>query len=309
MQTPFSGVLTALVTPFLPGSGLDLRAFGELVECQMRAGIHGVVVGGTTGESPCLSDLELKALLDVALAHQSEGFSIYIGTGTSCTAATVERTRELGRHTAHGQSPRGALVVCPPYNRPTQDGLRAHFRAVAAGSPGLPLCLYNVPGRTGADLLPSTALELAATIPEIVALKEASGDLIRLLHMAPKQSLRILWGDDPTFAYSLLGGAAGVISVATHLIPRTILDMWAASQEGNLGRLGDLAREALPLCQGLFSQPNPLVVKWLLAKQGRMRNLTRLPLVPLEGGADLEALVASFQGGILREWTHGFRCV
>lgn len=288
-MTPFTGVLTALATPFNSDLSLDIPALRRLLKLQKDSGIHGVVVCGTTGESPTLEKAEKELLVATALEFQSESFRVYVGTGSNSTAETIQASTHFAAFKAHNQIPAGVMVVTPYYNKPTQTGLRDHFLAVAQAIPQTPVCLYNVPGRTGCTLQSKTLIDIAKAANNIVAIKEAAGDVriisemsIALKEAKLDQRVTILSGDDPTFAPALLCGASGVISVTTHLIPGAMLGMWKAAQKGDLSTLTKLHLESYAVNAQLFCAPNPIPLKWALASLGVIQNTLRPPLSCME---------------------------
>lgn len=285
----FSGVITALATPFAHDLTIDMPAFKKLLHLQRDAGLHGVVICGTTGESPTLEASEKDALVSAALEFQTDKFRIYVGTGSNSTTETIESSQHFAAFKAHGQSVAGVMVVTPYYNKPNQTGLREHFLAVAHAVPNTAVCLYNVPGRTGCTLQPQTLVAIAQKAKNVVAIKEAAGDLRALTDMSLAlteenlaEQVNILSGDDPTFALALMCGASGVISVTTHLIPGAMLAILRAAQAGDLKTLSRLHRETLPVNQQLFCAPNPIPLKWALAELKCCLNVLRSPLTPLE---------------------------
>lgn len=289
---PFSGVMTALATPFNSDLSLDINALHKILKAQKTSGLHGVVICGTTGESPTLTKPEKETLVSTALQYQDEHFKIYVGTGSNSTQETVELSKHFANFSAHGSQPSGIMVVTPYYNKPTQAGLREHFLAVAREIPQTPLCLYNVPGRTGCTLQTETLIEIAAQAQNVVAIKEAAGDVRvvtemkrALTHAMLAERVSILSGDDPTFAPALLCGAAGVISVTTHIIPKAMLELWAAAREGDFARVAEMHTAAYPVNTELFCAPNPIPLKWALSSLELCQNTLRPPLTPLEDGA------------------------
>jgi 4-hydroxy-tetrahydrodipicolinate synthase len=287
-RSPFSGVMTAVVTPFCNDGNIDFPAFRKILTAQKQNGVHGAVVAGTTGESPTLTLAEKQALVEAALELQDADFSVYAGTGTNATASTIQLTKELSAIEVRGERVKGAMVVTPYYNRPNQAGLTAHFSSVARAFPHLSFCLYNVPGRTGADLLPGTAVGLASQYSNIVAIKEAAGRVTTIaeLKLAIKaqnltQTFTILSGDDATYPAALLMGAEGLISVTSHVIPRTMVDILRAARAGDFERVQLLGLAAYPLGVHLFCAPNPVPVKYALARAGYCNEYVREPLVSL----------------------------
>ena len=278
-----SGSITALATPFTAAGGLDFDAWSLLIDRQMAGGSRGIVVAGSTGEAAALSDAEFSALLSAAVAQVSGRMVVLAGTGLSNTAKTISQTR-----LARDGGADAALVVTPPYVRPTQEGLVAHYRAVA-GQGGLPVVLYNVPGRTGCDLLPETVAQLCGH-PGIVGLKEASGDEGRWSDLYPLASdgFALLSGDDPTFVRALLGGARGVISVASNVVPGTFSRLCELASAGQAQDARALEARLEDLYDFLGIEPNPIPVKAILARLGIGHGL-RLPLLPLSAGHNARA--------------------
>ena len=271
-----SGSITALATPFSIDGTLDLRAWAQMLEKQIASGTSAVVVAGSTGEAAALTDDEYDTLLVEAVRVVAGRIGVIAGTGLSNTAKTIAQTRRAAELGAQA-----ALVVTPPYVRPTQAGLVAHYRAVAEQG-GLPVILYNVPGRTGVDMAPETVAQVVG-VEGIVGLKEARGDAERWAALAPLASpgFALLSGDDPTFVEAMRAGAVGVISVASNVVPASMATIAATAGEGAFGDAG--ARDALlgPLYDFLGCAPNPIPLKALLKAQGLGADL-RLPLLPLE---------------------------
>jgi 4-hydroxy-tetrahydrodipicolinate synthase len=286
----FSGSHVALVTPMRPGGALDLDAWARLIDFHLAGGTSGVVVGGTTGESPTLSDAELRQLL-VATLEQARGrLVVTAGAGLSSTAATVERARWLGELGVDA-----LLVVTPAYNKPTQDGLFLHFTAVAAAS-RVPVMLYNVPGRTAVDMLPPTVARLSR-VPGVVGLKEAVADPERVRELVGLcgPHFDVLSGDDATARDSVLAGARGVVSVTANVAPRRVADVIAAALVGDRDSAAKLDAPLTALHDSLFVEANPIPVKFALAEMGLIGPDLRLPLTPLSDRfhARLRAAMAS----------------
>ena len=272
---PISGSITALATPFTAAGELDLDAWQRLLKLQLDGGTQGVVVAGSTGEAAALYDIEYDTLLRTAVEVLGGRIPVLAGTGLSNTAKTIEQTRRVAALGADA-----ALVVTPPYVRPTQAGLLAHYRAVADDG-ALPVVLYNVPGRTGCDLLPETVAELAGH-PRIVGIKEARNDAERMQALLPLRSnaFAVLSGDDPTAARAMLAGADGVVSVASNVLPRAfrrLCDLARASRQ-------DDARALDGRMHGIYDflgvEPNPIPLKAVLSRMQIGRGL-RLPLTSL----------------------------
>ena len=274
-----SGSITALATPFTASGGLDgeidLPAWDRLLEVQLAAGTQGVVVAGSTGEANALSDGEYETLLRRAVAVIAGRIPVLAGTGLSNTAKTIELTR---RAAAFGADI--ALVVTPPYIRPTQTGLIAHYRAVADHG-GLPVVLYNVPGRTGCDLLPAAVAELAGH-PRIVAIKEALADPVRMAELLAlrSSSFAIFSGDDPTAARAMLAGADGVISVASNVMPSAMRRLCDLARNGARAETEAFDAGLQPIFDFMGVEPNPIPLKAILTRQGIGHGL-RLPLTSL----------------------------
>ncbi len=274
----FSGSHVALVTPMRPGGALDLDAWSRLIDFHLSGGTAGIVVGGTTGESPTLTDPELRELLIRTLEQAKGRLVVTAGAGLSSTAATVERARWLGELGVDA-----LLVVTPAYNKPTQEGLFLHFSAVAAAS-RVPLMLYNVPGRTAVDLLPQTVARLAE-LPGIVGLKEAVADPARvreIVGLCPA-GFDVLSGDDATARESVLAGARGVVSVTANVAPRRVADVMASAMAGDAGAAARLDAPLSALHDALFVEANPIPVKFVLAEMGLIGPDLRLPMTPLSG--------------------------
>lgn len=269
-----SGSITALATPFDASGELDLVAWQRLLETQLEAGTQGIVVAGSTGEAAALLDPEFDTLLRIAVQVVGGRIPVLAGTGTSNTLGTIEQTRRAKQLGADA-----ALVVTPPYVRPTQQGLVAHYRAVANDA-ALPIVLYNVPGRTGCDMLPETVAELSGH-PRIVGIKEARSEAERMTALLAlrEESFAVLSGDDGTACRAMLQGADGVVSVASNVVPaafRRLCDLArsrdAQAEDWN-ARLGELY-------DFLGVESNPIPVKALLARLG-IGEALRLPLLPL----------------------------
>jgi 4-hydroxy-tetrahydrodipicolinate synthase len=270
-----TGSITALATPFTAAGELDPGAWDRLLDAQLEAGTAAVVVAGSTGEAATLSDAEYAGLVGHAARRVAGRVPVLAGTGLSGTAKTIAQTR-LARDSGAGL----ALVVTPPYVRPTQAGLLEHYRAVSAQG-GLPVVLYNVPGRTGCDLLPETVAELRED-PNIVGLKEARGDEARwdALYPLGGAGFSLLSGDDPTFSRAMRGGAAGVVSVASNVLPRGFARLCRLLREGQEAEAAALEARMAPVYDFCGIESNPIPVKALLQRLGIGAGL-RLPLTPL----------------------------
>lgn len=285
------GSICALVTPFTADGALDMDAFGRLLDYQIAGGTQAVVVAGSTGEAHMLEHGEYEDLLAFAVKRVGGRIPVIAGTGEAGTAKTValtRRARELGAD--------AALVVTPFYVRPTQEGLRRHFLEVADKG-GLPVLLYNVPARTGCDLLPGTVAALAGH-PAIVGIKEAVGsdERIRALAELASPDFVYLSGDDQTGGKAMLAGAAGTISVVANLAPKAFRELCDAATAGDEAATARCDRTLAPLVEALNCAPNPIAVKAGLPALGLGSAALRLPLVELQEGPErariTEALAA-----------------
>jgi len=269
----FRGTFTAVVTPFHDG-GIDDPAFKKLIETQIAAGITGIVAIGTTGESPTLSHDERERLIRLAVATANKRCLVLAGTGSNATQHAIADTtmaEKLGVD--------GALLVAPYYNKPSQEGLFRHFKAIADAT-SLPIMLYNIPGRCSVDILPETVVRLAAECRNIVAIKEASGSVERVSELRRRlpESFTILSGDDSLTLPFMAVGAVGVVSVASNLFPSEVCALVRACESGDLKSAARLHRKLLPLFKDLFIEPNPVPVKTALGWRGAMSGEVRLPL-------------------------------
>ncbi len=266
---PVRGVYTALATPFLSSGELDLPAWRRLCERQIAAGIHGLVVAGTTGESPTLDSAERVQLLGVAL-ELSGAARVCMGVGTNDTRSTVANTQAALAQGAHS-----GLLVLPYYNKPTPAGLRKHV--AEAASVGLPLIVYHVPGRTGQRLPPELLAELCAT-PGVVGCKEATGDLTYGQDFMARSACPVLSGDDFTWMPLLSVGGAGVISVLSNIAPRRTVQVWDAWQAGDVVGARTEHAALYKLVGWLFAESNPVPCKMALAAMGLCTPTLRMPL-------------------------------
>lgn len=271
----FSGSLVAIVTPMKPDGGIDYKSLKKLVEWHLHNNTDGLVVLGTTGESPTItSDERIKIIRQVV--DQAHGkIPVIVGTGTYSTTHSIELTQQAMRLGADA-----VLLVAPYYNKPTQEGLFQHFRSIAEAVP-IPQILYNVPARTISDLLPETILRLAK-YPNIVGVKEASGDIRRVIQLSQAtHPLDLLSGDDSTATDFMLAGGKGVISVTANIVPKRSHLLCAAAVSGSIELARKYNDELLPLYDSLFVESNPIPIKWALLKMGMIPVGIRLPLLPL----------------------------
>ncbi len=271
-----SGSIVAIVTPMTADGALDLPRLKALVDWHVAEGTDGIVIVGTTGESPTVDVAEHCRLIEAAIEYAGGRVPVIAGTGGNATREAIELTRFAGKAGADY-----ALSVVPYYNKPTQEGLYRHFRAIAEAS-DIPVILYNVPSRTVADLSNETVLKLAKE-PRIVGLKESTSNIERvtdLLMRMPEGFMVFSGNDDAALAYVLLG-ANGVISVTANVAPRSMHEMCAAARAGDAKHAIQINNRLLGLHRNLFLEANPIPVKWALHKMGRIAEGLRLPLTPL----------------------------
>ena len=273
------GSLVAIVTPMSDDGALDLDALRRLVEWHITEGTDGIVIVGTTGESPTVTFDEHCLLIRTTVEQTAGRVPVIAGTGANSTAEAIELTA-----CAKDAGAQAGLSVVPYYNKPTQEGLYQHYRKIAE-SVDLPLSLYNVPGRTVADLSNDTTLRLAE-VPGIVGMKDATGSMERagdLLRRAPKD-FALYSGDDASAMPFMLLGGHGVISVTANVAPKLMHEMCLAARAGNLARARELNNALLPLHSNLFVEANPIPVKWACTELGLIPSGMRLPLTPLSAG-------------------------
>src|SRR5499427_457926 len=269
----FRGTFTALVTPFRDGD-IDVSAFEQLIEAQIAAEITGIVAIGTTGESPTLSHEEREQVIHLAVANAKKRCVVVAGTGSNSTEHAIANTmlaEKLGVD--------AALLVAPYYNKPSQEGLFRHFKAIADAT-SLPIMLYNIPGRCSVDILPETVARLANDCRNIVSIKEASGSVERVSELRRRlpDPFTILSGDDSLTLPFMAVGAVGVVSVASNLFPSEVCALVRACESGDLKSAEKVHRRLLPLFKDLFIEPNPVPVKTALGWRGVMSGEVRLPL-------------------------------
>ena len=272
-----TGSIVAIVTPMHDDGEVDHSALGDLVERQIAAGTSAIVSVGTTGESSTLSVLEHTEVMRRTIEVANGRVPVIAGTGANSTAEAIHLTRS-----ARAAGADGALLVTPYYNKPPQEGLYQHFKRIAE-TVAIPQYLYNVPGRTACDLLPTTVARLAE-IPNIVGLKEAKGDLDRVRELVALglDDFALYSGDDGTARASMLAGFHGDISVTANVAPEPMARMCKAAVAGDDETAAGLDADLAGLHSALFSEPNPIPVKWALAELGLMPGGIRLPLVPLD---------------------------
>lgn len=272
-----SGCGTALVTPFKEDLSVDQEALRRLVEFQVSEGIDFLVPCGTTGESATLTDQEQSLVAETVLQASQGRAHVIAGAGGNNTAHVIEIARQYERLGVHG-----LLSVCPYYNKPTQDGLYHHFRAVAEATT-LPIIVYNVPPRTSVNILPETVARLAE-IPNIIGIKEASGDITQIAELIVRTpaEFKVFSGDDSITLPVMALGGVGVISVASNEAPRRMTALTRACREDNWEVARRLNRELFPLMKANFIETSPGPVKAALAMMGRIKEVYRLPMVPVK---------------------------
>jgi 4-hydroxy-tetrahydrodipicolinate synthase len=290
----FKGSIPALVTPMRGDGAIDPEAWDRLLDFHLVEGSDAVVVGGTTGESPALERSELETLIRRARQRLAGRILLIAGSGTAGTAKSVVLSQA-----AEAAGADALLVVTPYYNRPTQEGLFQHFTAIA-DAVGIPLVLYNVPGRTACDMLPETIARLSRH-PRIVAVKEATGDVergVEVLRLS-RPGFVLLSGDDATAAALMRAGAQGVISVTANVAARAMHELCAAALRGAHHEAAAIDARLAPLHRSLFVEPNPIPVKWAVHRMGLIGETLRLPLVPLTAGKRAEVEAAMRAAGVL----------
>ena len=290
----FHGSIPALVTPMRDDGAIDFDAWDALLDFHLREGSDGVVVGGTTGESPVLERSELEELVRRARSRLAGRIPVIAGSGTNCTAKTVALSAAAAAAGADA-----LLVVTPYYNKPTQEGLYRHFTAVA-DAVDVPVILYNVPGRTACDMLPETVARLSRH-PRIAGVKEATGDLGRgraVLEQS-RPGFLLLSGDDPTAAALIGMGARGVISVTANVAPRAMHELCAAGLAGRHDEARAIDERLVPLHRALFVESNPIPAKWAVHRLGLIGTGIRLPLTWLREEHEGAVSAAMRAAGVL----------
>jgi 4-hydroxy-tetrahydrodipicolinate synthase len=279
------GLLTAMATPFDEDGAVDHAAARNLAVHLLDHGSHGLVIGGTTGECPTLTDAETIELLREVRAEVGDEALLICGTGTNDTRHSRELTKAAAAASADA-----SLVVAPYYNKPNAAGLRAHFESVAAAVPELPMVVYNIPARVVINMPPALLAELGG-VDNIVAVKQANDD-----ELGPIEGLSILAGNDNTFLRVLEFDGAGGITVASHVAGHHMREMWDAAKGGNIARAREIDAELTPLYEGLSVTTNPIPIKAALEMLGLASERMRLPLVPAD--ADQRAAVRTALEGI-----------
>ena len=276
-QTPtITGSIVAMITPMLPDGSVDYAGVRKLIDWHIEQGTDCIGVVGTTGESPTVSMAENCEIIRVSVEQAAGRVPIMAGCGSNCTAEAIELARFAKQVGADCQ-----LQVVPYYNKPTQEGQYRHFKAIAEAV-DLPMVLYNVPGRSVADMSPETALRLAQ-VPGVIGIKEATGNIDRaqwLIRQAPK-GFAIYSGDDPTAVALMLCGGHGNVSVTANVAPRLMHELCVAAMAGDVKTAMAIQFRLMPLHKNLFVEANPIPVKWAMARMGLMGGAMRLPMTPL----------------------------
>lgn len=277
---PIVGSIVALITPMNDDETVDYGTLRSLIDWHIEQGTDCIGVVGTTGESPVVTVKEHCEIIRVAVEHSAGRVPIMAGCGANSTAEALvlaKFAREVGADCQ--------LQVVPYYNKPTQEGIYQHFKKIAQETGDLPVVLYNVPGRTGADMLPDTALRLAE-LDGIIGIKEASGNIDRAAYLIKHrpQSFSIYSGDDPTAVALMLLGGQGNISVVANVAPKDMHDLCMAAIAGDIAKAQSLHFKLMELTKALFVESNPIPVKWAVARMGKAGHCLRLPLTPLSSG-------------------------
>lgn len=300
MRDMWTGVGTALITPFTKSGELDEAGVRRLARRQIEAGVHFLVPCGTTGEAPTLSEVEKRRVVEVVVEEAAGRVPVMAGAGGYDTKDVVHAAREMARAGADG-----LLSVTPYYNKPTPEGLVQHFSAVADATP-LPIVLYNVPGRTGCNMDAATVARLA-TVPHIVGVKEASGNIQQMAEIlrAVPPEFRVLSGDDAITIPLMAIGGRGIISVASNEIPAEMAQMVEAAERGDYGAARERHQRLLPLLLVNFVESNPGPVKFAMAAMVLCEETYRLPMVPPRPASKEKVLAALAEAGVAVRTTPG----
>ncbi len=292
---PIQGSIPALITPMLADGQVDYPTLRKLIDWHVVEGTDALVIVGTSGESPTVTVEEHREILRVSVEQAAKRIPIIAGCGANSTAEAIELAQFAQSIGADAQ-----LQVVPYYNKPTQEGLFLHFKAIAEATPKLPVILYNVPGRTVADLQHDTVLRLAQ-VPGIIGIKEATGNIERaqwLIRDLPK-SFAVFSGDDPTAVALMLMGGAGNISVTANVAPRLMHELCAAAMRGDIAAAMKIQFQLMPVHKNLFVEANPIPVKWAMNRMGLSGPALRLPLTELSEGMRPVVEAALKAGGLI----------
>lgn len=293
----FKGSMVALVTPMHEDGSIDKQALHDLVDWHLQSKTDGLIIAGTTGESATLDPEEQSELLSLVIKQVAGRIPVIAGTGSNSTRTTLKLTENAKRLGADA-----CLIVTPYYNKPTQNGLYQHYKVIAE-KVNIPIILYNVPGRTGCDMLAETVAKLAK-LPNIIGIKEATGKLDRAQEIKKlcDPAFLILSGDDLTALDLMLEGAHGVISVTANVAPLKMQQMCEAALKGDKSRAEELNNQLMLLHKRLFLESNPIPTKWALHTMGKIKNGIRLPLLPLDNRYHQEVKEAMQNAGIKSEF-------
>jgi len=293
--TPIKGSIPALATPMLADGSVDYPTLRKLIDWHIAEGTDCLCVVGTTGESPTVSVQEHREIIRVAVEQANKRIPIMAGCGANATAEAIELAQFAQSVGADCQ-----LQVVPYYNRPSQEGLYQHFKAIADAVPGLPIVMYNVPGRTVADLQHDTVIRLAQ-VPGIVGIKEATGNLERaqwLIRDVP-QGFAVYSGDDPTAVATMLCGGSGNISVTANIAPRLMHELCMAALAGDVKKAMAIQLKLMPIHKNLFIEANPIPLKWAMQRMGLCHGTMRLPLTPLSAAYEPVVEAALRDSGLI----------
>jgi 4-hydroxy-tetrahydrodipicolinate synthase len=291
---PIFGSIVALVTPMHADGSVDYDSLRKLIDWHIAEGTNCIGVVGTTGESPTVSVEEHREIIRVTVEQAAGRVPVMAGAGANSTTEAIELSQYAKKVGADC-----TLQVVPYYNKPTQEGIYQHFKAIVEAV-DIPVVLYNVPGRTVSDMTPETALRLAK-LPGVIGIKEATGNIERaawLIKQAPK-GFSVYSGDDPTAIALMLLGGHGNVSVTANVAPRAMADLCKAAMEQDAKRAVDIHMKLLPLHKQLFAEPNPIPVKWALAKMGKVGGTLRLPLTALSEPAQQVVEAALRESGVI----------
>lgn len=285
----FRGVTPALVTPFTADDTIDEEALRDLIELQIKGGVSALVVLGTTGENPTITEGERRRIVDLTVETTDSRVPVIVGTGTNNTDQSVAFSKE-----AIAAGADGLLVVGPYYNKPSQDGFFAHVQTIAAAADA-PIILYNVPGRTSFNVTADTTLRLAEEVPQVVGMKEASGDLEQISDILAHrpEGFAVYAGDDEMTLPLLAMGGDGVISVISNALPNRFVQLVEAGLAGDMAQARDLHFSLLPAMRACFLETNPIPIKDVCAALGRMEPHVRLPLTPMNERSPVRQRVLS----------------
>jgi len=272
------GVFTAIVTPFNEDESVDYQTLGKLIEFNIESGVSGIVSCGTTGESPTLTEDEHKEVIRFTVEKVAKRVVVIAGTGSNCTKTAIELTRDAEKDGADA-----ALVVNPYYNKPTQEGLYRHFKAVA-DSVSIPIVVYNIKGRTGVNIETETLMRLAKDCSNIRAVKEASGDMNQIKEVIAKRpsGFSVLSGDDGIALEVIKNGGNGLISVASNLVPKEMSEMVSLALSGKIEDAKKKNSELVEFFEKEFIETNPIPIKAMLSMKGLIKEVYRLPMCELE---------------------------